>query len=304
MGPNIRKSYTGQIKLGPVEIDVVAKNATGSDPREVGFQRLCSCCNEPYHQSLKCGKGKSPKTAAAEKRGDKNLSDVVYGVLAADDTYVVIADDVIEDIEEMSALPYIEINEVVPPATADAPGGFPFHAAIGTYYLAYDKDGDDQAAYFVAAFHTALRESGNVAVARWTQRGPQKLVGIHAVGDALMMTVVPFGAQMREPDALCLHHTSVKVDDADEAAVEGFLDGMTSATFDHDSYEDDSIAAKAEATEKAMAAARKGRKVKIAKTAAAKPTRAKGSLAGMLGAPTKASKPRKPAAKRTAKAKA
>lgn len=299
---SIRKSWTGSIKMGPVEINVVAKPATGSDPRSTGLQRLCACHEQPFAQTTKCPGGKLPTSEAAIKRGDSNLADVVYGVLADDDTYVVLAADVLAEIEDLTVLDFMQIEETVPRATADNRGGFPLHLGVKAYFLAYDKDGDAAAPTYFAALHAALAESGDVAVAKWSQRGPQSLVGIHASGEALMLTLVPFGAQVREPDALCVAHTAVRVGRDDQAAVTGFLAGMRSDAFDHDSYEDDAAPRKAEAIDKALDAAKKGKKVSVKKAAAAKKAPAAGaSLADLLGKSVQQADAKKAARKPAAK---
>lgn len=302
--PTIRSIWSGPIKLGRAKFYVSIKKLIQADPRSDNLKRLCSCCSEPFTQATTCPKGNKPWSAAAEKRGDSDLTPVVHGIDTGSG-YVVIDEDVLEDIADQTALPDITIEEFVPAAREATPDGFPIHLGYETYFVAADKKVQDSEEDF-AALVEALEQTEKVAVARWSPRGGQRLVGLHVVDGILYMTCVPFGAEVREADDATLRHQRVKTDADDVDALVGAIERKSSDTFDHDAYENEAIPQRMEAIDKALAAAKKGRKpAKAAKAKADAPTAKRSKLADLLGddEPKKGSRAKKAPAK-TAKARA
>lgn len=300
--PTIRSVWSGPIKLGRAKFYVSVKKLVQSDPRSDDLKRLCSCCSQPFTQDTACPKGNKPWSAAAEKRGEQKLTPIAHGIEVADGQYVVIDEDVLEDITEATALADIAIEEFVDRADEATPDGFPIHLGYESYYVAADKKVQDSEEDF-AALVEALSQSGRVAVARWSPRGGQRLVGLHVVGGILYMTCVPFGGEVRDADDQTLRHQLVKTDRDDVAVLLKVIDKKGSSVFDHDAYENDSIPQRMAAIDKALAAAKKGRKpAKLAKAAGeATPTKGKSKLADLLDDEAKPAKAAEKRAARTAK---
>ncbi|WP_052669710.1 Ku protein [Nitriliruptor alkaliphilus] len=164
-----RAIWSGAISFGLVNIPV--KLVTAVDRRNVRFREL---------RREDASRVRYRKVAAAD--GEEVTSDqMVKGYEIAPDRYVVLEPDELKALAPESSRA-IEIEDFVELAEIE-----PLYYD-SSYYLVPG----DTAAKPYALLHTAMRESGKAAVARFVLRTKQHLAIIRPVGDALAVSTVVY----------------------------------------------------------------------------------------------------------------
>jgi DNA end-binding protein Ku len=164
-----RAIWSGAISFGLVNIPV--KLVTAVDRKNVRFREL---------RRGDASRIRYRKTAAADGE-EVGTSEIVKGYEIAPDRYVVLEPDELRALDP-TASRSIEIEDFVELAEIE-----PIHYD-SSYYLVPA----DTAAKPYALLHTAMRESGRAAVARFVMRTKEHLAVIRPVGDALAVSTLVY----------------------------------------------------------------------------------------------------------------
>jgi non-homologous end joining protein Ku len=256
----LRAYWSGDLAVGMWTIPVSAGKAIGPDPDDdTGLKRLCECHHEPFERGQdSCPGGLHPWSEAAEERGDKDLTEVVYGTPKEFDDegdvaeWAVLTKDVLDDIREAAKLEDLEVDagDIVPM------GELPMHLMLSPWYVWPKVEKGKAGKKRLQTFATLVRalELRELAmVTTWTPRvnSAPKLVAIYPVGDALLMCEMPFRTQVRTPEAKILSHGEQDISAAAVDIAAQVLDTMT-RSFAYGSYVDETIVARKAAIAEAL----------------------------------------------------
>lgn len=200
-----RAIWSGAISFGLVNIPV--KLVTAVDRRNVRFREL---------RREDASRVRYRKVAAAD--GEEVTSDqMVKGYEIAPDRYVVLEPDELKALAPESSRA-IEIEDFVELAEIE-----PLYYD-SSYYLVPA----DTAAKPYALLHTAMRESGKAAVARFVLRTKQHLAIIRPVGDALAVSTVVYHDEVIPSEQLDgLPGEDVQPTDRELAMANQLIESMT-----------------------------------------------------------------------------
>jgi DNA end-binding protein Ku len=169
-----RQVASGTISFGLVSIPVRLFVATHSEQRS--FNLLHRECGSRIRQQVTC-----PRCERTVER-----SELVRGFEFAKDRYVTFTDEELKSLEA-AASKAIEIQEFVPLAKVD-----PLYFE-NSHYLGPDK-GAEKAYQLLAE---AMRETRQVALAQWVNRGKEQLVLIRPVAEGLVLHALYYGDEVR-----------------------------------------------------------------------------------------------------------
>lgn len=274
-----RSAWSGSLllKMFPVPIEVV--KGTEDPEGYVPLKRLCSCHQQPFSRPKdECPEGNHPWSQAAEDRGDPDLTEVVYGVQVGENKWEILDPAVLEEIADATTFDNLRIDHTY---TRDE---VPLHLAQGFYYLrpARKTAGSEEP---FALLRAGLAENELVAVSEWSYKGSTRLVAIYPVvhdnDEVLGLSLLPYGTEVRHPDADILAAGDVQVDDDALEMITTILTGMQ-GDFDYSAFTDVGVEMQA----KAVQAALDGKKIATPKDNKAKA--ATGDLMGALKASVKA----------------
>jgi DNA end-binding protein Ku len=224
--------WSGVLSLALLNVPVTVAKAVDDSSATFGLKRLCSCHKEPFTRpSDTCPGGSHPETDTAIRRGDENLTPVVYGV-EGPDGYIVIPDEKMEEIADSTELDGLQVDRVV-----DA-GDIPWHLVNGLYYLrANDKV--NGAKHSFALLQRKLAARDEVAISQWQRRGSTDLVLVHShgTGDQLVLNTIPYRALVREPDDKALAHADEALSDREVELADTLMDEFT-GEFEYGSFVD------------------------------------------------------------------
>jgi non-homologous end joining protein Ku len=241
-----RSTWTGVIRVGMLMIPVGLVKTLDDDPNSTSLQRLCSCCEQPFSQKTVCPAGNAPESQAALKRGDPNLTPVVYGVDTGSG-YTIVGDkhtlDQIEGTTDKDALDaqFVALDDV-----AD-------HLIVGSYYVKANGKvkGSDKP---LKLFAEALIEGRLAAITQVTMRGKTHPAIIRAVGPLVVLNLLPHLERVREPDESILAHTTATTLPAErEMAVKLFEQLTVPFATAYAAIEDEADKLRKEAIEAALA---------------------------------------------------
>jgi non-homologous end joining protein Ku len=202
-----RSTWTGVIRIGMLLVPVGLVKMLDDAEEGTTVQRLCGCCNEPFKQNTLCPAGNAPESQAALKRGDSNLTPVVYGVENGSG-YTIVGDKDAMDAQ------FVDLDEV-----AD-------HLIVGGYYVkANDKvKGSDKPLKLLAE---AMIEARKAAITQVALRGVTHPAIIRAVGNVLTLNVLPYYGRVREPDEKIVAHNKASVLPAEQEMAVELLNQLT-----------------------------------------------------------------------------
>jgi DNA end-binding protein Ku len=239
-----RASMTNTITFGLINVPVKAYKAVDGRASKGGLQRLCECCEKPFKRPAdECEAGNHPTSEAAEKRGDPDLTGVVYGV-ESKDGWEVVDEDAIADAEDAVNLNSMEFDRVV------KRDEFPLHLVEDYMYLSHDPKSKGALDQF-ALLGNVLDENDWVGIIEYDARGKSFLAGVHVIGDVLALSVVPYRDQVREPEDIHTEWSRVTVDDDSFDLAQQLLAGME-GPFEYSKYVDERDEAFAAAIDAAM----------------------------------------------------
>lgn len=253
-----RSMWSGNIVIRKLTFPVSLVTATQADPEDEALVRLCSCCHQRFTQSTECPAGKSPETAAAIKRGDRNLTPVVYGVEVGEDEYAVVDTRDLEAIRDELEDEFgnaLTVDQTVP---KDELMRFFGHYSVATYLVrpqSVKKKRNPNVDAF-ALLASGLARSKQALVTTWYSRGREKLVSVYPVnyeGESLMlMRVLPWPSMVREPDEACLEHNDASVSAAETEMMAKLLTAMSSE-WNPDDWVESAVARRRELIDQAVA---------------------------------------------------
>lgn len=203
--------WTGSISFGLVSIPIKMYSAT--EERSIDLDMLDSRDNERIRFQR-----------VNEKTGKEVGWEKIVKGYKTDDGYVILTD---EDFEQASVekSKLIAIDEFVPQEqVAELLYKTP-------YYLEPDKGGSQ--AY--ALLRQALKDSGKVGVATFVMRSKENLALLETYDDAIVVHVIRFASEVRNPSDLELPDTKPKKKELDMALS---LIEQYSSDFDLEKYED------------------------------------------------------------------
>lgn len=164
------------------------------------LRELCECHHQPFTRKTVCVKGRRRLTKDMEKAGDiVNTTNMVKGVANGvgedgEEAFKVLPDKALAEIAEAGISDTIAIVAVLNPDEV------PLERTSGMYYLGPDKKvkGSDG---LVDVVHGALAKSGKVAIAKWAPRGREYLITIRARDEKLVVGLLVYESEMKQPEA-------------------------------------------------------------------------------------------------------
>ena len=213
-----RASWKGFLNLSLVSVPVKAYSANDSS----GSIRLNQLHGE-------CGSRIKLKTICPGC-GEVSRKDLVKGYEFAKDQYVVV------DLEELQKLRAeddsraIRIQKFVPPSLID-----PIYLSESSYFLV--PDGASGQKPFALLFE-AMRRKELVCIAQIVLHNKEQLVVVRPLDQLLCMTVLRFGAQIKETDQFKEEITEHEVSDEEFTLAETLIKETTSEEFDINEFED------------------------------------------------------------------
>lgn len=209
------------------------------------LRELCECCQMPFTRQTVCEAGRHRLTEAMTKAGETdNTTQAVKGVETDGEKYTVLDQAALDSIAQAGTSDTIELAAVIDAADA------PMQRTSALYYVRPDKKVKG-AAGVLAVFFASLQRSGKIAIGKWAPRGREQLVAIYPSDGALVLNVLMYESEIREPDETCL----ISVDGVSDPEVEvatQLLEGLP-AEFEFASAEDSAVVVRAEAIEAARA---------------------------------------------------
>ncbi len=243
----LRSMWSGALRINSLlQAQVAICKGSEAYRGKEALQELCNCCHTPFKRQTVCERGRKRLTDEMRKNGETdNATEAVKGVHAEGDEYVVLDQVALDAIEQAGTSDTIELAAVVDASTV------PLQRTNGLYYVRPDKKVKG-AAGVLAVFFAALERSGKIAIGKWAPRGREQLVAIYPVNGTLVLNVLLYESEVRQPDESCLIPAGVISDPEIDLATE-LLDALPGG-FDFAEAQDEAVLARREAIE----AARKG----------------------------------------------
>ena len=153
-------------------------------------------------------------------------SEMTKGYEFAKDQYVVFSPQELKALEDTTTHS-VDISQFVPIESVD-PVYFD-----GTYFLAPDKGG----AKPYSLLTTALKQSKQCAVGRWTSRGKEHIIVVRAIDDGLAMHQLHFKSEVRTIKELGIEPTTVS--DAELKLANQLIEQLSAKRFDPNEFADE-----------------------------------------------------------------
>src|SRR5215471_10701831 len=210
-----RAISSGSISFGLVSIPVKLYS-TGQPGSGISFNLLHQKCNSRLKQQYIC-----PTDNEVVPR-----EEMIKGYEFAKDQYVVFTEDELKAIEEQSSKA-IEITEFVP---ADKVDPIYFESA---YYLGPDKGGDRAYRLLVEA----LRQTQQVALAKYSARGKTSLVMVRPFSNGLILQQLRYPDEVRPLSEVPL--TDAEIKEPELKLAMQFVSQLATDSFHPEKYEDE-----------------------------------------------------------------
>lgn len=210
-----RAISSGNISFGLVSIPVKLYS-TAQPGSGISFNLLHRKCNSRLKQQYIC-----PTDNEIVPRDE-----MVKGYEFSKDQYVIFTEDELKAIEEQSTKA-IEITEFVPAEKVD-----PIYFE-GSYYLGPEKGGER--AYRLLG--EAMRQAGQVAVARYSARGRQSLVMVRPMGNGLVMEQLRYADEVRPQSEVPIPEAELK--EAELKLAMQFVGQLATDEFHPENYQDE-----------------------------------------------------------------
>jgi DNA end-binding protein Ku len=215
MPNNARSIASLTISFGLVAIPVKLYSATVSNER-ISFNLL----------RQKDGSRVKQQYVAVNDGKLVERSDMTKGYEFAKDQYVLFSADELKALEDTTTHT-IDISQFVPLESVD-----PIYFD-GTYYLAPDKGGAKP--YSLLA--TALKQSKQCAIGRWTSRGKEHIIIVRPIDDGLAMHQLHFKAEVRTIKELGIE--AAPVSEAELKLANQLIDQLAAKKFDPNEFADE-----------------------------------------------------------------
>jgi DNA end-binding protein Ku len=210
-----RAISSGNISFGLVSIPVKLYS-TAQPGSGISFNLLHRKCNSRLKQQYIC-----PTDNEIVPRDE-----MVKGYEFSKDQYVIFTEEELKAIEEQSTKA-IEITEFVPAEKVD-----PIYFE-GSYYLGPEKGGER--AYRLLG--EAMRQAGQVAVARYSARGRQSLVMVRPMGIGLVMEQLRYADEVRPQSEVPIPEAELK--EAELKLAMQFVSQLANDEFHPENYQDE-----------------------------------------------------------------
>jgi len=210
-----RAISSGNISFGLVSIPVKLYS-TAQPGSGISFNLLHRKCNSRLKQQYIC-----PTDNEIVPR-----EEMVKGYEFSKDQYVIFTEEELKAIEEQSTKA-IEITEFVPAEKVD-----PIYFE-GSYYLGPEKGGER--AYRLLG--EAMRQAGQVAVARYSARGRQSLVMVRPMGNGLVMEQLRYADEVRPQSEVPIPEAEFK--EAELKLAMQFVSQLATDEFHPENYQDE-----------------------------------------------------------------
>jgi non-homologous end joining protein Ku len=203
------------------------------------LRELCACCHKPFKRRSVCEAGKTRLTEEMKKNGEtSDTTEMVKGVEGAGDDYVVLDDSKLKAISEAGT------SDAMPVAAVIDLADVPRERGSGLYYLrANTKVKKSEST--VEVLCAALQRNGKAIITKWAPRGREQLVAIYAKDGALLMQILMYESEVKEPDEKCVIGTDGVSDPEIEIAAQ-LLDRLP-GEFDFATAEDAAVGVRQDA---------------------------------------------------------
>jgi len=215
MPSNARSIASLTISFGLVAIPVKLYSATVSNER-ISFNLL----------RQKDGSRVKQQYVAVNDGKLVERSEMTKGYEFAKDQYVLFSADELKALEDTTTHT-IDISQFVPLESVD-----PIYFD-GTYYLAPDKGGAKP--YSLLA--TALKQSKQCAIGRWTSRGKEHIIILRPIDDGLAMHQLHFKAEVRTIKELGIE--AAPVSEAELKLANQLIEQLAAKKFDPNEFADE-----------------------------------------------------------------
>lgn len=191
----MKSVWSGAIPLGGMfTLLVEVVKATDRYEGDEALKQVCKCHLKPFVREDKCAEGGGRRMVA---RG-KSVVGTVEMVLAVESTslpgtYVEVSADQLKLIEQ-------EINSSdIEPLAMPSISDISIEATSDLWYLRPNRK-TERSEEAVSAFYAYLLAKDKALVARWSQRGRQRVVAIYPAKGLLCMTRLRYAQEVRSPD--------------------------------------------------------------------------------------------------------
>lgn len=227
-----RTMWKGTISFGLLSIPITVGKATG-EQREHSLVTVCEH-GAKIDRSERCGAGHEDCTLTKSKAvcTDEGSDDVPA-------TYHVFSTAEIDAIEESTKDDSLEILDVQPVKA------LPMEFSMGTYYLRPEKGAEKS----FALLHAALATTRLGMVTKWCRSATQSLCVIHASEGMILLTKIPFMAEIRKPGDNERKHWKIDVPEKQIALAIDLLNENRSKDFAWDGFIDEGYRLRSEAVE-------------------------------------------------------
>jgi len=174
-----RSMWSGTLRLGLLTVPITLAKAT-SEQREKALVTVCEH-GVPINRSERCGAGEETCTLSKSK-----------AVQVGEDEYRTLEPNEYLAIEDSTKSDTLDVLDVQPLRE------LPLIFGMGTYYVRADAKvrGSEQG---FAILHAALAKTKQGLVVKLCRSASQKLCVIHASEGLLLLTQIPFMAELRKP---------------------------------------------------------------------------------------------------------
>ena len=195
----LRSMWSGALQINSLlqaQVAICKGSETYRGKEEL--RELCACHEKPFTRQTVCEGGRHRITEEKRKSGETdNTAEAVKGVATDSDRYVVLGDAQLAAIAQAGTSDTIALAAVLDASDA------PLERSAGLYYVRPDKKVKGSAGV-LSVFFAALERTEKVAIGRWAPRGREQLVAIYPVNGALVLNVLMYESEIREPDETCL----------------------------------------------------------------------------------------------------
>lgn len=230
-----RTTWSGLIKIGLFNAPVTIAKAT-DEKRERSIKDVCAKHKCLLDRSERCSKD-----------NDCDLDEKSKGVEMPNGEIRIFNANEFTAIEDATKSEYLEVLDVQPVLD------LPLHLSLGAYYVRADaktKGADNP----VSLLEYALRTQDYALIVKWGNATRERLAVIHSNDEEiLVLNVIPFLDEIRQPGDQEIAHMSLEVDPQEGNMMIELLRSMSNENgFEHESYEDEGFKRRSEAVDKIL----------------------------------------------------
>jgi DNA end-binding protein Ku len=213
-----RASWRGMLRFGLVSIPVEAFNAHSIDAEQISLHQLHAKCHSRIHYQKVC-----------PIHGPVPNDEIVSGYEVGKGKYIEISPDELDKLRS-AAERALTVDAFITPDEID-----PIHFDGRMYYLSPDGDSAREP---YTVFLEALRREGRWGIGQVVFSGKEQLVVVRPYREALLMAMLAYQAEIRDPGNTIVPPLHVSGSDRMVKLAEQLIENWTDESFDFSKYED------------------------------------------------------------------